>query len=193
MYHYHAMQIRFPTKQTAEQYVASEGWKQARFERCPLHPLGGCGFAHHGHYARKDPPGTLISRAYCPEASLTFSLLPDCFASHFPGSLDAIEEVVIAVEKPASVGAIPQLATELRSDIEEPGALRWLRRRKKYVAAILTTLAGILATVCLPTLTHWRQHLGVDRVLVTLRERVAKLLPKLPCFFGFNPQTRAPT
>ncbi len=46
-----------------------------------------------------------VARYYCPTAHETFSLLPDCVASHFPGGLAAIEDVVAAVEDARSVEA----------------------------------------------------------------------------------------
>ena len=39
-----------------------------------------------------------IARYYCPTARETFSLLPDCLASHFPGELDDLEQVVATVD-----------------------------------------------------------------------------------------------
>jgi len=55
-----------------------------------------------------------IARYYCPTAHETFSLLPDCLASHFPGALDPIEQVVATVETARSVEAA---ADVLRPDI----------------------------------------------------------------------------
>ena len=55
---------------------------------------GGCGFARHGTYPRKTPPGMRVTRYYCPTAHETFSLLPDCLASRFPSDLDDLERVV---------------------------------------------------------------------------------------------------
>jgi hypothetical protein len=64
-----------------------------------------------------------IARYYCPTARETFSLLPDCLASHFPGELDAIEHVVAAVETARSVEAAADI---LRPDTTLPSAVRWI-------------------------------------------------------------------
>ena len=63
----------------------------------------------HGTYGRRTPVGMRIARYYCPTAHETFSLLPDCLASHFPGALDPIEHVVSAGLEPAAVAAIAGL------------------------------------------------------------------------------------
>ena len=75
------MQLRHDCQLTSEEYVKQEAWKSASLQRCPKHPAGGCGFARHTAYARVEPPGMHIARWYCPEAHVTFSLLPDCLAS----------------------------------------------------------------------------------------------------------------
>lgn len=49
------MQIPLRTRSSAEQYIARREWVTARLEQCPLHPLGGCGFARHGTYRRVTP------------------------------------------------------------------------------------------------------------------------------------------
>lgn len=36
------MQLRFQTLHTGEHYVSAEGWREARLDRCPNHPRGGC-------------------------------------------------------------------------------------------------------------------------------------------------------
>ena len=69
--------------------------------------------------------GMRIARYYCPTAHETFSLLPDCLASHFPGELEAIEHVVAIVETARSVEAAADI---LRPDITLPSAVRWGRR-----------------------------------------------------------------
>lgn len=70
------MQLRYQTGLTSEQYVSDEAWREARLDRCPNHPGGGCSFARHGVYERRTPAGTLIARWYCRESHETFSLLP---------------------------------------------------------------------------------------------------------------------
>jgi len=109
-------------------------------EHCPLHPAGGCSFARHGTYPRVNPLGTRIPRWYCPEGHCTFSLLADCFAARLSGSLQELEEVVVAVEQAASREAA---ADYLRTDIELPGALRWIRRRLQAVHTALILILGL--------------------------------------------------
>ena len=100
------MQLRFQTLHTGEQYVSAEGWREARLDRCPNHPRGGCSLARHGTYARKRPAGTRIARWYCRESHTTFSLLPDCLAARLPGTLTELEEVVAEAEQARSLMAV---------------------------------------------------------------------------------------
>ena len=119
------MQLRYASELTGEQYVRAQAWRDARLERCPNHPRGGCAFARHGTYARKRPRGTQIARWYCPDSHTTFSLLPDCLAARFPGELDEVEAVVAHAEQATSTAAA---ADALRRDaVELPGAMRELR------------------------------------------------------------------
>ena len=59
------VQLRYETGLTGEEYVRAEAWRDARLERCPNHPHGGCSVACHGTYARKTPRGAKIARWYC--------------------------------------------------------------------------------------------------------------------------------
>jgi hypothetical protein len=181
------VQLRFGISLTSTQYVSRQAWREARLARCPLHPGGGCSFARHGTYERKSPPGTRISRWYCPEGHCTFSLLPDCLAAQLPGTLQEVESVVEAAEQASSREA----ATEgLRPDIELPGALRWLRRRLAAVYAVLQLLRGLMADrfcVCWPTLAGFRSCLEVEIVLPALREVAAVHLHVLPPPLGLRP------
>ena len=69
------LQIRFDIKLSAEDYVSTEAWRDARLESCPNHPGGCCSFARHGTYGRKTPAGARVPRWYCPESHTTFSML----------------------------------------------------------------------------------------------------------------------
>jgi hypothetical protein len=181
------VQLRFETNFTSSEYVKRQAWKDATLERCPLHPAGGCSFARHGTYERVDPPGSRIPRWYCPEGHCTFSLLADCFAARLSGSLQELEEVVVAVEQAASREAA---ADELRLDIELPGALRWIRRRLQAVHAALLLILGLFPDLlggCQPTLSAFRQWFGVDYVLPRLREIAQVQLLRLPPPLGFRP------
>ena len=182
------MQVRFATGLTSEEYVSQKGWLIARFERCPFHPEGGCGFASHGTYARVSPPGCLIARWWCPTAHVTISLLPDCLCSRLTGSLAEVEAVVAAAE----VAPTREAASEtLRPDVELPGALRWLRRRTRLVhaglAAAIGLLPGLLAG-CKPTVPSIRSALGAEVALVCLRHELAPHLGALPPPLGFGPR-----
>lgn len=181
------MQLRFKTEYTSEEYVSRAAWQEATLASCPLHPGGGCSFARHGTYERVNPLGTQVPRWYCPEGHCTFSLLADCFAARLSGSLQEVEEVVVAVEQAKNREAA---ADDLRTDIELPGALRWIRRRLKPVHTALTLLLGLFPDLlrgCQPTVNTFRQWFGVDFVLPLLREIAEGQLPRLPPPLGFRP------
>jgi hypothetical protein len=181
------VQLRYATDLTSTEYVTRKAWQEARLERCPLHPQGGCGFARHGSYERVEPPGTRIPRWYCRQGHQTFSLLPDCFAARWSGTLTEVETAVEAVEQAPSLEAA---ATTQRLEIELPGALRWLRRRVHAVQRTLVVLKGLLPEYfahATPTLAGFRQALGVETVLVVLRDIGADYLAVLPPPLGFRP------
>ncbi len=182
------MQLRFAYADTGEEYVRAKGWQRATLERCPLHPQGGCRFARHGTYARVSPPGTLITRYYCPQGHCTFSLLPDCLAARLSGTLTEVEAVVRAGERARSREAA---CGALRLDIELPGALRWLGRRLAAVHAALVVLKGLLPERfggCTPTLSAFGERLGVAEVLVALRGMAEVFLARLAKPLGFAPR-----
>ena len=179
------MQLRHETGLTSEAYLAEHAWVKASLSTCPRHPGGGCGWARHGTYGRKTPTGIRVTRYYCPTAHETFSLLPDCLASRFPSDLDDLERVIHAVAAARSVEAA---ADTLRSEIELPSAVRWIRRRLAVVRTALVIAVGLLPDLLirdasLVTLgTAW----GTARVLVTLRSRVADYLAVVPPPLGFG-------
>ncbi len=181
------VQLRYATDLTSTEYVNREAWREASLARCPLHPRGGCGFARHGTYKRVEPPGTRIARWYCRQGHQTFSLLPDCLAARWSGGLAEVEAAVTVVEQADSLEAA---AGKVRLDIELPGALRWLRRRARAVHRTLVVLKGLLPDYfanCAPTLAAFCDALGVEVVLVLLREIGADYLPVLPPPLGFRP------
>ena len=184
------MQLRFPTDVTGEEYVSRELWSEATLSCCPLHPEGGCGFARHGTYRRVSPPGTRVTRWYCPDGHCTFSLLPDCLAARLSGTLAEVESVVRHVEQAESLEAA---CADLRLDIELPGVLRWVRRRVAAVQASLIVLKGLLPeyfSACEPTLGAFARCLDVDDVLVTLRQIAADFLHQLRSPLGFVPRRK---
>lgn len=182
------VQLRHECSLPGEAYVARSAWRDASLTACPRHPRGGCGFVRHGTYPRRTPTGMRIARYYCPTAHETFSLLPDCLASHFPGELDAVERVVATVEHARSVEAA---ADRLRPDITLAAAVRWIRRRVRPIRLALLTVVTLLpdrftgdarlAAVC--------TALATASALVALRTAAAGHLAALPPPLGFHPRS----
>ncbi len=128
-----------------------------------------------------------IARYYCPTARETFSLLPDCLASHFSGELDAIEHVVAAVETARSIEAA---ADGLRPEITLSSAVRWIRRRltpvRHALLAVVTLLPDLFAGDA--RLAAVRLALATPSALVALRTHAAPHLSTLPTPLGFRPR-----
>ena len=134
-----------------------------------------------------------IARWYCRTGNTTFSLLPDCLASRLSGTLDAVEEVVATVEAKVAAGSsIEKAAGEIRSDIELPGAVRWVRWRlgavRMVLLALVTLMPGRLGNE--PRLGSVRKVLGTEQVLVRLREIGAAHLGALAPPVGFGPRPK---
>jgi hypothetical protein len=186
------VQVRLATPVTSDDYVAGKLWRFATLAHCPWHPAGGCGFCRHGTYERVRPSGTLIARWYCPLERRTVSALPDCLASHYSGTLADLEATVLAVEQAPSRAAA---AGQLRTEIELPGALRYLDRLCDSVHGALSAIRGLepdrFETVA-PTLQAFTAVLGAGSVLMRLRELVARYLAQLTTPFGFNPHRHSP-
>ena len=137
---------------------------------------------------RVTPPGTLITRYYCPTAHCTFSLLPDCLAARIPGTLAEVEEAVRLVEQAPSQ---EKACDNLRPEKELQGVLRWLRRRLDVVRSCLIRLKGLFAdrfADCAVTILAFSACLGVFPVLPKLREIAAPYLRYLPAPIGFSPR-----
>lgn len=133
-----------------------------------------------------------VARWYCPKAQMTFSLLPDCMCARMGGSLDETERVVALSD---TIG-VEKAAMELRVDeVELPGALRWLRRRRFGVhaalLALITALPAPLGSVA--EIDEVRSVLNVRRALVALREIGAAHLHSLPAPLGFGRRVAART
>ena len=188
-----AVQLRFATGLTSEEYVKRNGWQFATLERCPLHPKGGCGFARHTPYARVEPPGAFVARYYCPTAHVTFSLLPDCLAARLSSTLAEVEQA--AATMASGAGTQAELASKLRPEIGVQGALRWARRRVVAVSVALVALKGLLPDVFAerqPTLEDFRDALGVAQVLPRARELAGKQVSSVPCPVGLGHRCAAP-
>jgi len=182
------VQLRHECSLPGEAYVARSAWRDASLAACPRHARGGCGFVRHGTYPRRTPTGMRIARYYCPTAHETFSLLPDCLASHFPGALDPIEQVVATVETARSVEAA---ADVLRPDITLPSAVRWIRRRltpvRRALLAVVTLLPDLFTSDA--RLGAVRLALATPSALVALRTHAAAHVATLPTPLGFHPRS----
>jgi len=129
-----------------------------------------------------------IARYYCPMARETFSLLPDCLASHLSGELVAVEAVVATVETARSVEAA---ADVLRPDITLPAAVRWIRRRltpvRRALLAVVTLVPDLFTGDA--RLAAVRAALATPSALVALRTQAAPHLATLPPPLGFHPHS----
>lgn len=126
-----------------------------------------------------------VARWYCPKAQMTFSLLPDSMCARMGGSLDEAERVVAL----SDLIGVEKAALGIREDeVELPGVLRWLRRRRLGVhaalLALITALPGQLGSVA--EIDALRLALSTQRVLVALREIGAAHLQSLPAPLGFD-------
>lgn len=175
-----------------EAYVSRRAWEYAILDECPFHPAGGCGVGPHGSYPRVWPAGCRIPRFWCPLAGASISLLPESLAAGITGSLDAIEDAADAVETHGLAGAVEVvLPGDAAGAVGLVSAMRWLRRRARWVRSILLALVTLLAdrfAGVAPTLVAVRTALGVDRVLVALRTLAAPHLSALAHPFGLRPR-----
>jgi hypothetical protein len=186
-------QLRFATTLTFEQYVTAEGWKQATLPACPLCKPGTCGFQRLAPYMRKVPGVAFVARYYCPEQHVTFSLLPDFYASRVPGTLDDIEHAVATAE--TVVGAEHAADTVRPASAPDAvtlgAAVAWLRRRIAWVRALLVTVAGLFPERFADvgrSVRAFRERLGTSRMLVTLRGICEPHQYALPRPLGLNPR-----
>jgi hypothetical protein len=186
------VQLRLTTGHTSEEYVSRQAWRDATLECCPLHPQGGCGLVRHGAYERVEPPGACVARWYCRKGHCTFSLLPDCLAARFTGSLVAFEAAAACAEQ---AGSLERAADRLRPEVTDLfAAVRWLRRRRRLLEHLFTVLRGLLPerfADCLPQVDVFRARLGCDCALVQLRAVAASWLGVLPPPLGFGPWPEA--
>jgi hypothetical protein len=177
---------------STEEYVALRAWESARLNVCPYHPGGECQLTRHGSYGRAEPAGARVARFLCSLTGKTISLLPVCLATGVKGPLEAIEDAADAVER--HTGSLEQLAEEQRpmadddpDTVRVAGAVKWLRRRQRWVAAALVVAQQLLPGKLAgrdPTLAAFRAALGVTQVLVTLRRLLAARLAEVPAPVG---------
>ena len=178
------MQIRYSVNVSASEYNKQKLCEKAELNQCPIHPEGGCGIRRHGTYARKWPIKLKIPCWYCRAAHTLISLLPDFLPSRLSGTLKQVEKVVLEAQKYPS---LESAAENIRPNIELPGAVRWLRRRIKYVTQILTRGAGILPQFGFKNLKQLQKTFKIDFVLPYLREILETHLHKLPHIIGLIP------
>lgn len=132
----------------------------------------------------------LIARWYCEDAHCTFSLLPDFLPSRLPGTLEELEEVVLAIERAPSLEKAADLVR--KDNVFLPGALRWMRRRRNLVRAVLLALIGLMPDLLSgrqPTIVDFREALAPTPVLPKLRGIAAEHLGSLPPPLGFGPRS----
>lgn len=181
-----AVQVRLRTELTAEQYISGEQWCNAKFWPSELQP--GRGFRRHGTYSRRKPTGLHIARWYNRQKHVTVSLIPDFAAARVSSSLAEIENVVDEVERTRADMSLEHIAASLRPELVLPSAVRWLRRRVRWVDVALRTLKSLAAdklTDCTLSLAAFRLRLNVGCVLVQAREITAKNLGRFPAPVGF--------
>lgn len=97
-----------------------------------------------------------------------------------------------AVEQARSLAAA---AEHQRTDIELPGALRFLSRLCRAIHSALRIIRGLDPDTFLiaePSVTDFSRVMGTARVLSTLRNQYARYLPQLPTPLGFNPSRTNP-
>jgi len=212
------MQFRYPTKLTALQYVQNEAWKHIKIRKCPIHPDQERHFTSHGVYERVDPDGAKIRRYLCHTDNITFSLLPDCFASRLTGTLIDVEKAVSMVEealirdgsRPESMGeneiSLASLSSRDIADIAEKlnvdcrlfdlaADFRWLRRRIEYVRNVLIAMIIFFPDLfkdCRVSLRSFRLVLGNGPILIQLRSVAESKLHAIPKPVGLNPRLPRP-
>jgi hypothetical protein len=117
--------------------------------------------------------------------------LPDCLASHYSGTLADLEAMVLAVEQAPSRAAA---AGRLRTEIELPGALRYLDRLCRSIHGTLAAIRGLEPErfgAVVPTLQGFAAVLGAGSVLIRLRTLAVRYLAQLLTPFGFDPRRRS--
>jgi hypothetical protein len=181
-----AVQVRLRTELTVERYITGQQWRNAIFLPHELQTKNG--WRRHGNYLRRKPAGLRIPRWYNRDKRITVSLIPDFAATRVSSSLGEIEDVVDEAERLRADMSLEHVAARLRPDLVLPSAVRWLRRRRRWVGVALRTLKGLAAdklSDCALSVAAFRLRLNVDCVLVRAREIAAKNLRRFPAPVGF--------
>jgi hypothetical protein len=183
------MQVRLEGAQAFAEYRTTEGWKRAKISQCPMCRGRVTGW---GSYGRKAPLAARVARVYCGTCRQTLSLLPDFYASHYPGLLSDIEDAARHAASAPSRDSACEAARPAAEDVVSlGGAQKWLRRRLRIVKEALTTALGLFAdelSGCAPTLAAFHARLSLSptsSVLVLLREKSARYLARLASPLGF--------
>lgn len=95
--------------------------------------------------------------------------------------------ILLAVEQaPSLISACDQV----RTDIQLPGALRFIGRLRRDIYCLFTLLRGLLPGAFSPCnhLRDWVDQCDCTPTLPKLRLTLAPYLHQLPCPVGFNPQ-----
>lgn len=135
-----------------------------------------------------------IPRFLCPVARRTISLLPEFMACKLTGTLADLEEAVtVAEEARTQADAMRVLRPDdVVSSVVLSPAKRWLRRRQRWVAEVLSAAVTVLALdISAPlTLAKVREHLGIAAVLLALRRRMPRQIHALAAPVGLGQRGR---
>jgi hypothetical protein len=142
------------------------------------------------------PAGARVARFLCPLAGVSISLLPAFLAARLSGTLDEVEDVVLAVEQAGGVAAALEQVHPAAAEhaIGQVCALRSMRRRVRAVAAALLAIVTLMPErfmAVVPTLGALRAALGTDRALVALRAIAQQHLGALPVPLGFGARAKS--
>lgn len=189
------VQLRLQTELSSEDYINQKEWLNARLDACPLHPGESCGFRKVGYYDRVKPVGLRVGYWHCPRGHRAFSLLPDFAAARVSSGLVEIEESVRQFEDLCGPDTtFERAAAAVRPDVERASAVRWVRRRRRWVRAALAIAIGLLPLVlagCEPSLCSVRAALNADYALVRLRQCIGSHLAQMPSPVGFGPLSKS--
>ncbi len=127
---------------TVEEYVSREEWRNASFPPC----LKGrdacdCGLMRHGTYGRKTPIPMRVARFDCRACQTTISRLPDFAAARRRGSLQEIEDAMIALAAAPSRWAAARCLFPDRDELAN--AIRDLPGAFMAVSAFLEAVATL--------------------------------------------------
>ena len=141
-----SVQLLYKTDLSAEEFISTQAWHDAKLSCCPMHPDGGCRFARHGSYGRKTPSGLRIARYYCPDSSMTFSLLPQFMAAGMAGTLQSVEDSVAAFEADGSLASAAERAS---GAFASPATGAWCSASRKarpwtWTCSTITDRRGVL-------------------------------------------------